>query len=311
MIVAIYVVIAVLVGYITYQSFPKPKDEDDFKPYIRAAIVGIITIILLCIQPYKIERIDAGNVGIKVEMVGDARGVGKYEYKTGWVIFNTWFSKIYEFPTYQQHVEYKEQTVITKGGFQCNIKPSFNYSLNPGDVGDMFTNLRLPIRDVEQRWLQTAIVTTINDVANRWQVDSLFNHRQDFEANIVAEVNKKISRWFTMSQLRTNIVPPEALVKSIEQKTQAIQEVQVAENRKQVKIAEGQMRVAEAKADSAVAVTKAAGEARAIKERQLSLTPLYIEYLKIDKWDGVLPQVASGGSGGSLFISPELKSTKQ
>lgn len=295
MFITIYVLISILIGYVVYKKTPS-KGEDDAAPFIKGGIAIIVTFLIILVQPFKVERVDAGSVGIKVELVGDERGVGKYEYKTGWVVINTWLSKLYEFPTYQQHVEYPQQTVITKGGFQCDIKPTFNYALKSGDVGDMFSNLRLPIEQVEQKWLQSAIVGTVNDVANKWTIDSLFNNRQAFEANVVSAINIKVAHWFIVSQVRTNILPPSALKQSIEAKTRAIQEVQVAENTKKVKVAEGLSRVAEAKADSAVAVTKAAGEARAIKERQLSLTPIYIQYLKIQKWDGSLPRVQSGSA---------------
>lgn len=300
---ALYLIIAVVAAFIMFRS--KASSDNPNKSNLNTLVWTIATFIgvlfILNVQPIKVERVDAGNVGIKVEMVGDARGIGKYEYKTGWVFYNSFSSKVYEFPTFQQHIDYPEQIVITRGGFQCTIKPSFNYSLKAGEVGDMFSNLRLPISQIEQRWLQTAIVGTVNDVANRWSVDSLFNHRQDFESNIVVEVNKKISRWFIVSQLRTNIVPPDALRNSIEAKTRAVQEVQVAENQKNVKIAEGLMHIAEAKADSAVAVTRAAGEARAIRERQLSLTPMYIQYMKITKWDGRLPTTSLGSGTGIML----------
>jgi regulator of protease activity HflC (stomatin/prohibitin superfamily) len=150
---------------------------------------------------------------------------------------------------------------------------------------------------IEQQWLQTAIVGTVNDVANKWAVDSIFNHREKFESDIVNEANKRVLKWFTISQLRTNIIPPDALQKSIIAKTQAIQEVQVAENRKLVAIAEGESNVAKARADSASAVIAAAGEAEAIRRKQVSLNPTYIEYMKINKWNGVLSTVQSGNNG--------------
>ena len=262
--------------------------------------IFIVGIILALFQPFTLERVDAGHVGIKVNLAGDNRGVSKYEYKTGWVVYNTWLSKLYEFPTYQQHIEYPEQQVITKGGFSATIKPSFNYSLKPGDVGDMFQNLRLDVRQIEQQWLQTAIVGTVNDVANKWAVDDIFNNRERFESDIVVEANKRVAKWFLISQLRTNIIPPAALQQSIEAKTKAIQEVQVAENQKLVAIAEGEKRVAQARADSAAVVIQAAGEAEAIRRKQVSLNQNYIDYLKVQKWDGKLPQVQSG-SNGLLF----------
>lgn len=263
--------------------------------------IPFIVIIFGLINPFRVQRVDAGAVGIKFNLTGGDRGISRYEYKSGWVIYNNWFSKLYEFPIYQQHIDYDEQTVITKGGFSATIKPSFNYSLKPGDVGDMFQNLRLTVKEVEKQWLKTAIVGTVNDVANKWTVDSIFNSREQFESNIITEANKRVSRWFTISQLRTNIIPPEAIRKSIEAKTTAIQEVQVAENQKLVAQAEALRKIATARGDSAQAVISASGEANAIKLKQVSLTPEYIEYLKVQKWDGVLPKVQTGSAGGILM----------
>ncbi len=274
----------------------------------KCLIVPVIILVFGIVNPFRVERVDAGHVGIKVNLTGDKRGVSNYEYKTGWVIYNSWFSKLYEFPTYQQHIDYDPQIVITKGGFSATIKPSFNYSLKPGDVGDMFQNLRIGIKDVERQWLQTAIVGTVNDVANRWPVDSIFNHREEFESAIVVEANKRTQRWFLISQLRTNIVPPPSLQNSIEEKTKAFQQVQVAENLKLVAIAEMQRKIAVAKGDSSQRVINASaeaesnrvtasGEADAIKLKMINLSPQYIEYLKVTKWDGAMPQVQGAGSG--------------
>ena len=269
-----------------------------------AVLIFFVGLITVAIQPFTLERVDAGHVGIKVNLTGDSRGVSSFEYKTGWVVLNTWVSKLYEFPTYQQHIDYPEQAVITKGGFSATIKPSFNYSLKPGEIGDMFSNLRLDVKQIEQQWLQTAIVGTVNDVANKWAVDDIFNQREQFESDIVAEANKRVTKWFTISQLRTNIIPPAALQKSIEAKTQAIQEVQVAENQTKVAVAEGDRKIAAAKADSAALVIAAAGEAEAIRRKQVSLSPTYIDYMKVQKWDGVLPTVQSGNGGGIIMQLP-------
>ncbi len=270
-----------------------------------ALIILAVGLIVSALQPFTIERVDAGHVGIKVNLTGDNRGISKFEYKTGWVIVNTLVSKLYEFPTFQQHIDYPEQSVITKGGFSAVIKPSFNYALKPGDVGDMFSNLRLDVKQIEQQWLQTAIVGTVNDVANKWAVDDIFNEREKFESDIIAEANRRVSKWFIISQLRTNIVPPAALQKSIEAKTQAIQEVQVAENQAKVAIAEGERKIAAARADSAAKVIEAAGEAESIRRKQLTLSALYIEYIKAEKWDGKLPTVQSGTGSGMIFQLPK------
>lgn len=266
--------------------------------------VGIFIggLIFSLVQPYSFEKVDAGHVGIKVSLVGDKRGVSKYEYKTGWVVYNSWTENLYEFPTFQQHIEFEAQQVITKGGFPADIKPSFNYSLKPNAVGDMFQNLRLPIKDVEQGWLKTAIVGAVNDVANTWEVDSIFGHRQGFEAAIVQECNIRLSKWFSVSQMRSNIVPPEALQEAIVAKTRSVQQAEASIQQALAAEADGKRKIAIARADSAETIINASAKARAMELTQQKLTPLFVEYKKIEKWDGQLPTTMAGGSGTFLNI---------
>jgi len=262
----------------------------------------VIGLILSFIQPFSLERIDAGNKGLKVNLTGTDRGVSSYQYKTGWVFYNSWTEQVKEFPLFQQHIEYDAQQVITKGGFAATIKPSFNYSLREDAIGEMFVNLRLDIREVEQGWLKNAIVSSVNDVANRWEVDAIFNKREEFEAAIIVECNKRVSKWFTVSQLRTNIVPPASLQKAIEGKTKAVQEAQAAQQITLVAQAEALEKIAIAKGDSAKVIIDAQALALAMKLKQREITPLYIEYLKAQAWDGKLPTTVAGGSGTFLNI---------
>ena len=231
----------------------------------------ILAMVVVTINPIDVERIDAGHVGIKVSNIGDNRGVGKTEYVTGWVFYNSWISKIYEFPIHQQHIDYEEADIVTRGGFRATIKPSFNYSINPGNVASMFQNLRVGVKEMKQGWLKNAIVGSVNNVANRYTVDSIFNHREEFESSIVKECNKRVSQWFNVSQLRTNIVPPKEISESIVAKTRAIQEVQVAENQRQVAVAEAERKIAEARGDSAQAVIQASGRAEAITKKRMKI----------------------------------------
>jgi regulator of protease activity HflC (stomatin/prohibitin superfamily) len=272
----------------------------------KKVIIGIASIViglvLSFIQPFSLERIDAGNKGLKVNLTGSDRGVSSYQYKTGWVFYNSWTEQVKEFPLFQQHIEYDAQQVITKGGFAATIKPSFNYSLREDAIGEMFVNLRLDIKEVEKGWLKNAIVSSVNDVANRWEVDAIFNKREEFEAAIILECNKRVSKWFTVSQLRTNIVPPASLQKAIEGKTKAVQEAQAAQQRTLVAQAEALEKIAIAKGDSAKVIIDAQALALAMKLKQREITPLYIEYLKAQAWDGKLPTTIAGGSGTFLNI---------
>lgn len=301
---AVALVAGLVVALTTRKNFiieGKYGDRVNLNWLIKPIAIVVIGLIVSSAQPYSIERIDAGHVGIKVKLTGNSRGVSKYEYKTGWVLYNVWTENIYEFPTYQQHIEFDQQQVITRGGFPADIKPTFNYSLKANAVGDMFVNLRLPIKEVEQGWLKNAIVGAVNDVANGWEVDSVFGHRQSFEAAIVNECNLRLSKWFTVSQMRSNIIPPEALQEAIIAKTKSVQQAEASKQQAIAAKADGERKVAVAKADSAESIINASAQAFAIRLKQKELTPNYIEFKKIEKWDGRTPTTVLSNGGSTLF----------
>ena len=81
--------------------------------------------------------------------------------------------------------------------------------------------------------------------------------------------------------------------------------MQVAENRRQVAVADAERKIAEARGDSAQAVIQAAGRAEAIKKEQTSLTPLYIDYIKVQKWSGQVPTTVAGSGSGFIMQLPK------
>jgi regulator of protease activity HflC (stomatin/prohibitin superfamily) len=298
MITAIIIAVFLIVAGI---KFAGALNEDSPAGIRNAIIIAVVGVIVGFLQPYSFEKVDNGYKGLKISLVGSQRGVTNYQYKTGWVVYNTWTEQLKEFPLYQQHIEYDDQQVITKGGFPATIKPTFNYSLKEQSIGDMFINLRLDIKEVEQGWLKNAIIGAVNDVANTWEIDSIFEHRQQFEASIVAECNLRLTKWFNVSQLRTNITPPEALQEAIIAKTKAIQQAEASEQQALTAIAEGKRKVAVARADSAELIINASAAAMSIKIKQNQITPMYIEYLKAQAWDGKLPTTIAGGA--SMFLN--------
>jgi regulator of protease activity HflC (stomatin/prohibitin superfamily) len=226
-------------------------------------IVGTIAAFFaILFQPYDVVRINAGAVGLKESLIGDNRGIGSVKLVSGFQLFNKYFERIYEIETDQKNVHYETLGVIVKGGFSCKIKPTFNYKVNPDHADQLFIELRQTFKQgglkaVETSWLETAILGGVNDVSNRFAVDSIFNHREAFEQQIGLEVNKRVGKYFEVTQLRTNILPPESLQKSIEGKTQAIQEAEEFEFRAKRAIAENKEKVARAQGDYEAAVLEA------------------------------------------------------
>ena len=319
MTLALFIILAIVIALtITKINFVEKtksgysETESLSKSGIKYIAFIAFAILIILIQPFSFSRIDAGHTGIKANLIGQDRGVGKYEYVTGYVFYNSWFEQVFEFPIYQQHIDYPEQVVITKGGFQTTIKPSFNYNLISGNIGDMFVNLRVPLKQIEQQWLLTAIISSVNDIANTWTVDDIFNNREKFESAIMMEAKKRTGKWFNLSQLRTNINPPDALKQSILAKTRAVQEVQVAQMSMKVAVAEAETNVAKAtglanakiaaaRGDSASMIINAIAEAKAIQLKQQQINSNYIEFIKWGNWNGVLPSTILGNNGATLY----------
>ena len=63
-------------------------------------IVGVVVAIFAMFS--SCEVVNAGHVGVKVDMFGSSKGVQNVTACTGWVFYNPITTKIYEFPTYIQ-----------------------------------------------------------------------------------------------------------------------------------------------------------------------------------------------------------------
>ncbi len=269
----------------------------NYKPIVFA----VLAVVFIILQPYEMKKIEAGYQGLLVNLVGDSRGASTIQEVSGWKIYNTWTEEIHQIPLDQRTIRYEKQTVIAKGGFPCDISPSFNHSVKRATSSDMFTNLRTSYRNggleaIEKGWLEIAILGAVSDVANKWVIDDIFNNRSGFEAAIVVEANKRVGKWFTISQLRTNIQPPPSIVESIKAKALAVQDAITSESQAKAATADAQRKIALAKGDSATVVIQASSEAAALKLKQKELTPLYVEYIKASKWNGELPSTTLGNA---------------
>jgi len=86
----------------------KLKQQLKFKKMIKTIGASVVGFILLVVLFNSCERIDAGYVGVKVNQYGDNKGVDDVVAVTGMVFYNPITTKVYEFPTYIQHKEYKK-----------------------------------------------------------------------------------------------------------------------------------------------------------------------------------------------------------
>jgi regulator of protease activity HflC (stomatin/prohibitin superfamily) len=301
--IIVFLILGVLLGLFKKNTYIDQHDEPKTGGFGRLALALIIAIIVGLVHPIAITRIDAGNVGLKIDKVGNNKGIPVAVPVKGWVFYNDWTSEIVEYSIRQNHVAYKNFSVTTKGGFPIQVAPSFNYALKPEKAADVYINLLKggSFSSLEETWLQTATNIAMTNASNGYTIDSIFNNKQHYQQDVINELNKELSAYFLVSQINPGVVPPPELAEVIKNKTETIQKAQQAELDKLTAQAEAETKIARARGDSAQAVIEAAGRAQAVKLEQQQLTPLYIEFLKVKTWKGEVPTTVAGGGTGFLI----------
>lgn len=276
--------------------------------FITKIAVTAIIIISMFVFLAGCERIDAGHVGVKVNMYGSGKGVGDITECTGWVFYNPFTTKIYEFPTFMQHKEYKKLddvdnsfVVNSKDGSEFHVSPIINYSVEREKVPYIFSKYRRELVDIEDGFLKTTIYDAFRMTANAYTAEELISNRQTFEIKVRATLDANlIKEGFVISQLTSNLLYPETFKRAIEAKNNAVQAALTAEN--QVKTAEAQakIKVATAEGNAQAMLTQARAEAEANNLKQKTLSSMLLQQQWIEKWDGKLPVY---GTAPQLFKS--------
>ena len=257
---------------------------------IGAGVLGFFTLVFLF---FSCERIDAGHVGVKVNLYGDNKGVSDVTEVTGMVFYNPITHNIYEFPTFIQHKEYTGDNafiVNSKDGSEFHISPIINYSVKREKVPAIFAKYRRSLGEIEDGFLKTNIYDAFRMTANSYTAEELISNRQVFETKVRQTLDAGLlPEGFVINQLTSNLVYPETFKKAIEAKNNAVQGALMAENKVKQAEAEAKIKVATAQGNAEAMLTSAKAEAEANSLKQKTITPMLLQLEWINKWDGKLP----------------------
>jgi regulator of protease activity HflC (stomatin/prohibitin superfamily) len=253
-------------------------------------VVGFFLLIFLFMS---CERIDAGHVGVKVNLYGDNKGVSDVTEVTGMVFFNPITHNIYEFPTFIQHKEYTGENsfvVNSKDGSEFHVSPIINYSVQREKVPAIFAKYRRSLEQIEEGFLKTSVFDAFRLATNKYTADELIGNRQAYEIEVRRILESQLLReGFVVNQFTSNLVYPETFKAAIEAKNNAVQAALRAENEVKTAEAQAKIKVATAEGNAQALLTSAKAEAEANRMKQQTLTPLLIQLEFVQKWDGKLP----------------------
>jgi regulator of protease activity HflC (stomatin/prohibitin superfamily) len=300
-------------------------------PFLKLGALGIgvvIVLLLLGVFLLPVTRIEAGHVGVVINLAGQQRGASEIPVRTGWVAYSPLSTQIIEFPTYVQTVKWtkdlseghpinEEMGFNSKEGMEIFVDVSLSYAIEPTKVPDFYVKYRVGDMDIFTHGILRDVVrNSLNEVASTYVVEDIYGEKK---AEFLRKVQTMIEQKMTpvgvgVQQFGFIGAPrvPAVIATAITAKAQAIQQAERARNELQTTQAEAAKKIAEAEGDAKSLVTRAQGESDANRIRQNSLTPQLPELRRIennraliDKWNGQLPTVESGPGGGMILQLPK------
>lgn len=267
------------------------------------AIIAFFAIFNSC------ERIDAGHVGVKVNLYGTSKGVADITECTGMVFYNPISTKIYEFPTYIQHKEYSKSgdldnsfIINSKDGSEFSVSPLVNYSVQREKVPAIFAKYRRTLPEIEEGFLKTAVYDAFRLAANKYTADALISNREVFELEVRRILVSQLSKeGFILNQFTSNLIYPASFKKAINAKNNAVQSALMAENKVKQAEAEAKIKIAIAVGNAESLLANARAEAESNRLRQQTLTPMLLQQQWIEKWRGNVPTTQLGANTQVLY----------
>lgn len=252
-------------------------------------VLSAVLIVFALISMQACSRVEAGYVGIKVYLLGANKGVDQETLGVGryWIGIN---EELYLFPTFIQNVRWTESSTDfspsdeavrfqDKNVMSLTADIGFSYSLKKEKIPTLFQKHRKGIDEITGVYLRGIVQNSFNLVGGTMEFSEINGTKKsEFLDKVTAKINESLSdEGFKIEKVTIlDIRPPDSIKAAISSKMEAQQNAQ------------------RSKAEAESVVTKARAEAESIRMRQSTLSPAFIQYEAIQKWDGHLPNVNSG-----------------
>jgi regulator of protease activity HflC (stomatin/prohibitin superfamily) len=244
------------------------------KRAILTLTLGLASIILT-----NCTRIDAGYEGILIKLYGSDRGVQDATIVTGRVWYNPLTEDVVEYPLFVQTVDYKEFSVNAKDGSEFIVDPTLSFRVIQGKSPEIFRKYRKDIKEISETTIYNYVKDAFRIQMNKYTTDEIVSNREKFENDVQNYLQSELQKeGFMLEQLTSGLKYPKEIVEAVNMKNKAVQEALMVEN---------QLKVAEAEAKKLIIQAEAQKKANELINS--SLTPLLIQKMFIEKWDGKTP----------------------
>lgn len=255
-----------------------------------------------------LTHVEAGHVGVEINSCSNG-GVNETPVPIGYH-FTSACTKIVEYPTYVQtavwtksptegHPSNEEVTFTNADKMSVAVDVSLAYQLDPKKVPAFYAKFRDDELDgFTHGFLRNLARDKFNEAAGRYHIDQIMGDNADFLREVRTTLQEDLNPYgVIMSQFGFVGAPrpPQTVIDQINLTTQATQKALQIDNELKQSEATARKQVATAEGEAKSTRLRADAEAYANEKLSKSLTPALVEYLKVQKWNGTLPQVQGGG----------------
>jgi len=279
-------------------KYQQPKVNVNFGK-VKLAILGIIALaIIAAISAASVQIVDSGNRGVLLHWSAVDTTVPPLQEGLHFVV--PFQDKVINMEV--RTLKYVKGTSGASRDLQTvSTEVTVNYRASPNSVHVLYKEVGL---DYEGRIIQPAVQEVVKQITAKYNAEELITKRPLVKSDIETEITARLTPYniSTDAISITDFQFSPLFSQAIESKVEAEQKALKAENDLRRIEVEARQQEQQAKGIAAANVAEAQGEAEAIKiiNEALAQNPNYLEWLKVQAWDGKLPLVV--GESGTPFI---------
>jgi regulator of protease activity HflC (stomatin/prohibitin superfamily) len=176
---------------------------------------------------------------------------------------------------------------------------SITYNTSEDKAAQVFRSFRgADISEIEASFVRRTIITVAQNTAGQMSLSELISSKRDELQNAIQKsLSGELSKMgFVLDKVNLGASHlPQTLEAQMQQKMAAQQQAQQAEYELQKQQMLAKAAVAKAEGEAQSVLVRARAESEANRMLQATLSPILIQNKTIEKWNGTLPQVTSGG----------------
>lgn len=297
--IAVFGVLLLIASFIISGLHQQTSDKVNLRPLAwTGRIVGILMIVIGVFMA-SVVIVQSGYRGVLLRF-GAVQGVLGEGFHLVVPSVNT-----VEMLEVRTQKEESQATAASRDLQIVTTRLALNYRVDPDKAHEVFRNVGT---EYKSRIIDPAVQESLKVVTTQYTAEDLIRLRSKVKAEVEAEITRRLKAYNLLvdpSGLSiTNFDFSPEFNRAIEQKQVAQQE---AEKQKYV--------LQQAELEKQTEVARAQGKSQAAKLNAEALKvqggSLVVAREWIEKWDGKLPEVASGNSGFMLDISSLLKNVSK